>query len=708
MSKPIVRLATAAPALLSILMSMGGSRYVEARTLTWTTTGPQGGSVVTALANDADRRILYVGTAGGGVFRSNNDGRTWGAASEGLASRQIRALAIDPQTPSTLYAGTSGAGVFKSTDAGDSWKACGGKFLFGANELSFVTTLAVDPGNPATLYAGTAHFWSPDHLIGGAVYKSVDGGETWTWSIALFEAVHVAVDPRTPTTVYASGWGGWYSPWNESFRKSILHKSTDGGRTWLSLRSGIPPFDPRDLPYAPPVRSLAFDPHDATTLYACGGYGVFKTTADSGIWSKVSAGLPTSPSFRGYASCGAIAIDPAHPATLYAYIHSSGLFKSTDAGGSWVQSGSDTDIQDVFVLTFDPSNRDALYAGGVHGFSITRDGGEEWRDATDGIVNSHIVALAADPGRPGVVYAGGTWAAQGFGDPGVGVFKSLDQGRHWKPVSTGLTNRYVQSLAIDPQTPTTLYALTWGGLFKSTDAGDSWRETGWEYGGVAVVVDPRSSATVYLGHDGGGVQRSDDGGANWVAVNEGLGVETKYVTALLFDPGDPATLYVATGSGEVFKSANRGARWQRLGLAHRGFQVLAIDPRTPSTLYSGWCAWNLDGTYDCGVLRSDNGGFGWKAVNVGLGSTAGRRIFSLAVDPRAPSIVYAGTEGGIFVSADRGETWNPFNSGITGLPVEALLIDSQGPGAIYAGTRLGGVFVYSPGRPVAGGGAGGR
>ena len=101
MSKPIVRLAKAAPALLSILMWMGGSRDIEARTLAWTTTGPQDGSVVTALAIDADRKILYVGTAGGGVFRSNNGGRTSGAASEGLASRQITALASEspPASP---------------------------------------------------------------------------------------------------------------------------------------------------------------------------------------------------------------------------------------------------------------------------------------------------------------------------------------------------------------------------------------------------------------------------------------------------------------------------------------------------------------------------------------------------------------------------------------------------------------------------------
>jgi photosystem II stability/assembly factor-like uncharacterized protein len=358
-----------------------------------------------------------------------------------------------------------------------------------------------------------------------------------------------------------------------------------------------------------------------------------------------------------------------------------------------VKAGDDTNIQDLLVLTFDPSKRDTLYAGGFNGLSISRDGGETWKDATDGIVNSHIVALTADPGGSVAVYAGGTWLAQGDRNPGFGVFKSLDQGRHWRPAGALLENRDVLALAIQQKPPATFYALSRGkGLFKSTDAGDSWSETGWKYGGAVVLVDPRSPATVYVGHDGGGVYRSDDGGETWIALNEGLG-EARYVTALLFEPGDPASLYVATLSGDVFRSVNGGARWQRRGVARPGLRVLAIDPRTPSTLYAGWSARRLDGTDDGGVLRSDDGGISWKAVGAGPGSTAARRVLSLAVDPRAPSTVYAGTEGGIFVSADRGETWSAFDSGITGLPVEVLLIDPRGSGAIYAGTRLGGVFV---------------
>ena len=527
------------------------------------TGGPPGGAVRALAIDPSTPTTVYAGVYyGGGVFKSTNGGTSWTAVNSGLPNTYINTLAIDPFTPATLYAGTSSRGVFKSTNGGTSWTAVPG--LTDSN----VNALAIDPSTPATLYAGTYY---------GGVCKSTNGGTSWTAANSGLTNTHVyalAIDPSVPATLYAGTWGGG------------VFKSTDGGSTWAAVNSGL------------------------TDMYL-----------------------------------QALAIDPSTPATLYAGTQNGGVFKSTNGAASWTAVNSGLTSTGVLALAIDPSAPATLYAGGGGVFKSTN-GGTSWTAVKSGLTYTGVYAVAIDPSTPATLYAG-TW--------GGGVFKSTNGGASWTAANSGLTGPYVTALAIDPSTPATLYAGTsGGGVFKSTNGGTSWTavNSGLTNTQVnALAIDPSTPATLYAGTNGGGVFKSTNAGTSWTAVNSGL--TNTYVFALAIDPSAPATLYAGTIGGGVFKSTNGGASWTAVnsGLTDTLLMVLAIDPSTPATLYAG--------TYYGVVFKSTNGGTSWTTVNSGL-TVHDRYVEALAIDPSTPATLYAGFRFcGVFKSTDGGTSWQP-------------------------------------------------
>ena len=245
----------------------------------------------------------------------------------------------------------------------------------------------------------------------------------------------------------------------------------------------------------------------------------------------------------------------------------------------------------------------------------------------------------------------------------------------------------VNALAIDPKTPSTIYAGTYYyGVFKSTDGGNSWA---WSNVGLtyntpernigAIAIYPKTPSIICAGTKGAGAFRSYDSGYSWIRGS--LGPIDGYVDALAIDSLTPSAIYAGTEGG-VFKSTDHGASsWDiNTGLTNTHVNALAIDPITPSTIYAGT---------DSGVFKSTNGGNVW--INTGLTSTY---VNALAIDPKTPSTIYAGIMGGVFKSTNGGGTWSVMNTGLTNTFVTALAIDPKTPAKIYAGTYGGGVFDF--------------
>jgi YVTN family beta-propeller protein len=401
------------------------------------------------------------------------------------------------------------------------------------------------------------------------------------------------------------------------------------------------------------VLALAIDPSKPTTLYA-GTFGaVFKSTDASATWGQSRTGLPD-----GWVR--ALAVDSSTPGTLYAATDG-GVFKSTDGAATWRAAGGR--LGSVGALVIDPSTPGTLYARTDGGFVKSTNGGASWRAI--GLMN--VDALVIDPSTPGTIFARGR-----------GFFKSTDGGATFTGASTGLPDTFVPSLSIDPLIPTTLYAGTSRGVFNSTDAGATWRPTGLgDAGDVSdLVIDPRTPSTLYAG-TGGGVFKSTDAGMTWDALPVPL------VGSLAVDPITPTTLYIYRwGGGDgVFKSTDAGATWRATGLTITFIAALAIDPRSPITLYAGTGG---------GVFKSTDAAATWDAANQGLPEP----VTALAIDPITPETLYAGASTGVFKSTDAGASWDPAGAGQPQY-VSALAIDPVTPRTLYAGTLYAGTYGYT-------------
>jgi photosystem II stability/assembly factor-like uncharacterized protein len=325
----------------------------------------------------------------------------------------IPALAIDRQTPTTLYAGTDGGGgVFKTTDGGATWSVSG---------LAYIDALVIDPLTPTTLHAG---------MDSWGTYKSTDGGATWN-STGLGVVSSLVIDPLTPTTLYA-GTLGQTVPYPHELSEGAggVYKSTDGGANW----SAVALFHTTNGWYGAycwpcgGVSALAIDPQTPTTLY-----GQMESITVYDEWGDISWSTPSQ------------------------------AIKSTDGGLSWNPVG----LVGVGVLTLaiDPQTPTTLYAGTNSGVYKSTDGGATWNPSD---LAGAVSSLAIDPLTPAIIYAGVYDAIQ----------KSTDGGASWSATAlTGVGD--VLSLALDPLTPATLYAGTsYGGVLKSTNSGVSWNPTG--------------------------------------------------------------------------------------------------------------------------------------------------------------------------------------------------------------------------------------
>jgi photosystem II stability/assembly factor-like uncharacterized protein len=597
--------------------------------------------MINGLAFDSDSPAALYAVTSGGVFKTNDGGANWTSINAGLAGLTPTGLALDPTAPATLYLGVfaepdpdcdcgpTDAGVLKSTDAGASWTRIytsvsfpgsyygvdpvraisidprspsrlyltrdGGDLLRSADggaswstidpSYDEVTSLAIEPASPATLYAGTSS---------GTVFRSTDAGDHWTpmtaGSLSTGPISVVAVAATVPSTVYVGGPSG-------------ISRNAEGGQTWTRLNLGGLRNAAVDL--------LAVDPVAPSTIYTTAGGVIIKTTDGGAHW--VDAGLGVS---GGWVN--SLWIDAASPSTLYAEV-AVGLNRSTDGGAHWapLSNGLPTFTFNVQALAIAPSRSSTLYVtSGFAGVSKSVDGGLSWARVNDGLtaVTIFTSAVAVDPTNADIVYVAATQTANPVTDA---IFKSTDGAATWRQLPIAFPNgTIITSLAIDPATPSTLYAaygnhsaephcsaLSCGGVFKSTDSGGTWAaaQDGLPTAGDvrALTIDPSSPSTIYAVTQTG-VFRSTDAATMWAPFNSGL--PSLLVSSVAIDR--TGTLLRAATAGGLFEyqvSANgigsegnhTGMWWASPPGSESGWGINFAHQG--DTVFATWFTFGLDG-----------------------------------------------------------------------------------------------------------------
>jgi photosystem II stability/assembly factor-like uncharacterized protein len=464
-----------------------------------------------------------------GVFASDDSGDRWRRVAMSARYGEVTAVAVDPLQPRTVYAATN-AGIAGSTDGGRSWQllnAAIGQHGHSGWNLQ-VAALVIDPLDPQTMFAATRC---------AGVFKSTDGGRRWSAANTGLEpgcpwAYAVALDPLAPRTVYAA------DP-----TRGVL-RSIDGAAHWQPANDGLT---------LARIWALGISPRSPRTVYAATGpLGLFAST-DGGVrWRSLAIGL-----HHAYA----VAVDPNDPEHLLVAGSSSpgqqgpgrnGIASSSDGGRTWEAPTGDPRYVGVVAISGSTAYAATTNGDGIYGSS---DGGRSWRHLGPPGV-AYAQGLAVDPDNPEIVYAGA------IGKTG-GVYKSGDGGRSWQHFIPAVD---VNAVVLDPADPSTVYAAASdGGVLESTDGGTTWQAKNagltwrvWSRHGkkwvtlprpiAALAIDPARPTTLYALADPGGVYRTTDAGTSWRPANAGLG--DREVTTLAFDPAG-RTLYAGTADSGV-------------------------------------------------------------------------------------------------------------------------------------------------------------
>jgi photosystem II stability/assembly factor-like uncharacterized protein len=494
--------------------------------------------------------------------------------------------------------------------------------------------LAFDPARPSRAFAG---------LSGGGIARSLDGGETWQMvsrGLTGSSVSAIAVHPANGQWIYA-------------IAERTLHRSTDGGQTWVPLRS--------------PVDAVQLDPQRPAVVWAGGPAGLFRS-GDGGVTWKRRGNLPAGNPVL------ALSIDPRDPLRIYASLAGSagfGLWVSEDGGHSWERRRRRLSFQ----LYADPHAAGSVIAyGGTSILERSRDAGRTWElfFAAEPIHGpfSYPVALAADPRQ-----AGKFFVLVDSSDPIPGLYATTDGGKHWQASAAGMPLLWTPSALAVGRGGALLvggkFETEEGAIYRSTDAGAHWQPAirGLANAEVSAFAVSRRGTLFAAGYPFG-IAYSLDNGSSWTAVPLATAdplTSEPIISKLVPDPTDPDILYAVNTypfafgpePHRVWKTTDGGVSWRPLPypLTGPGAETqltvldLAVDPSDPSTLFLASEGDNVEDPSWQGVFRSRDGGETWENVVPGF-------FEGLAVHPGAPGRIFALSSSGLYRSTDHGDHWD--------------------------------------------------
>jgi photosystem II stability/assembly factor-like uncharacterized protein len=660
-----------------------------------------GGRVDDVAVLESNPAVFYVGTATGGLWKTQNSGTTWEVLFDDLDDAvSIGDIAIAPDDANTVWVGTGennnrqsgswGNGVYKSIDGGQTWKH------MGLRDSKHVARILVDPIDHDVIYvAALGSLWGPSKERG--VFKSTDGGLTWSNVLFVDQdtgATELVQDPSNNKVLYAATYQRRRATWgfNGGGTGSAMWKSSDAGRTWTKLTNGVP---------SGPLGRIGMDVYRANPniVYAriehAGESGTYRSD-DAGLtWRKMSNVNPRPMYFSQ------IRVDPTND--LRVYVLGVQLHISDDGGKTFIENG--TMHSDHHAMWINPKNPNHIIDGNDGGIGISWDKGKTW----EGIYNMDLgqyYHVGYDMETPynlcGGLQDNYTWCGPSAVRSRNGIvnddFYQIQGGDGFEAV-------------IDPNDPDTIYAESQDGNVVRVNRRTNERKTirplpnrgesgyRWNWN-TPIHISPHSSSTIYVG--GNRVFKSTDRGQTWQPISPDLtqatdretlslmGVTAKEFTIAKHDgvqsygnlvqlvesPKQEGVLYAGADDGSVNMTKDGGKTWTNINARFpnmpknayvSGIVASAHDANTVYVSFDN----HTNDDYGNYVYASVDGGQNFRYIAEAL--PKGQVVMTLAEDPKNPAVLYAGTEFGLYVSPDRGGSWNRVRSGLPTVPIHEIV-----------------------------------
>ncbi len=676
------------------------------KSLKYRNIGPyRGGRSVTATGVIGDPLTYYMGTTGGGLWKTEDAGQHWNNISDGyFQTGSVGAVAVSASDPNVIYCGMGehavrgvmthyGDGIYKSIDAGKTWKHTGLK------NSQHISRIVIHPDNPDVVYVGVQGALYSESKERG-VYRSIDGGATW--QKVLYKgpgkgAVELSMDANYPHILYAAMWDYQRFPWMvKSGPNSGLYKSVDGGETWSEISDGLPKEKGK--------MAIAVAPSNSDKVYALiegntleDKSGLFVSNDGGTSWSKVSGDNRLTQRAWYYIE---LFIDPTDDETIY--VLSAPALRSEDSGKTWSRiTGTHGDYHDLWINPDNPKNLCIANDGGA---AISFNYGDTWSRQSN-MPTAQFYRVNVDNQFPYNIYGGQQdntsvkIASRSIGG------RSITE-RDWT-YSAGGESAF---LAFDPDDPQYVMGGSYLGTIEVLDykamATTDVMEAPIQYLGRAardmkylfnwnapIIWSKHEPGTFY--HGAQYVLRTDDMGQSWREISpdltrnqedkqmkgggpltvEAVGAENYGTLSYMIEsPHEKGVLWTGSDDGLVYITKDGGANWSNVtprGLEECLINAIDISPHDPATAYIATTRYKFN-DHTPAIYKTTNYGKSWKNISDGIPYGAFTRV--VREDEVRKDLLIAGTETGVYVSWNGGKSWESFNINLPVVPITDLII----------------------------------
>lgn len=673
----------------------------------WRNIGPfRGGRSVTATGVVGDVNTYYMGTTGGGVWKTEDMGITWKNISDGFfKTGTVGAIAVAESDPNVVYVGMgehavrgvmthSGDGMYKSTDAGKTWKK------IGLDATQHIARIAIDPKNPDVVFVaaqGALYGYGAER----GVYKSVDGGETWKKVLYIDEktgCVELSMDMNNPRILYAAMNEYGRFPWKviSGGAGSGLYKSVDGGETWKKIQSGLP------TELGKMAVSVCRSNPDRVYLLAESNSdkrlgGVFISNNGGEKWTRVSNDNRLVQRAWYYIE---LFTDPNDDDLLY--VMSAPALRSIDGGKTWEDiSGTHGDYHNLWI---NPTNSNNMIIADDGGAAVTFNKGKTW-SSQNIYPTAQFYRINVDNLFPYNIYAGQQdnssvkIAHREFGSGGIST-------NSWT-YSAGGESAF---LAFNPDDPRYVLGGSYQGTIEVLDtkaqAGTNVMAAPIQYLGMdakdmkyrfnwnAPIIWSKHEPNTYY-HGAQHLLKTSDMGVSWTEAspdltrnekakqgkgggpytNEAVGAENYGTLSYVMEsPHEKGVIWTGSDDGYVYVTRDNGASWQNVtpaGLQECLINAIEVSPHDKATAYIATTRYKFN-DHTPGLFKTTDYGKSWTKINSGIPSNAFTRV--VREDDVRKDLLFAGTELGVFVSWNGGASWSPFQLNLPITPIMDLRV----------------------------------